>query len=155
MNGVLCSQSSPIRGFAGLPRENRQCDVLALRCIVEVLRFRTCYTLSVSFATIFRGLSVCCVVEDLLSRNQQWFVLRGFEAINLEMGQFYERDSGTSDAWKSTAKKRRSSGSFYSVRRNSITNVTKNTLAFIRHQRWKLYILRRCVIMLITDGREK
>nr|PNR31093.1 hypothetical protein PHYPA_027409 [Physcomitrium patens] len=71
------------------------------------------------------------------------------------MGQFYERDSGTSDAWKSTAKKRRSSGSFYSVRSNSITNVTKNTLAFIRHQRGKLYILRRCVIMLITVAREK
>lgn len=74
------------------------------------------------------------------------------------MGQCYGRESGISDdsdSWKNTAKKRRPSGGFYSLHGNCISNGTKNTLAFIRHQRGKLYIVRRCVTMLISIAREK
>jgi hypothetical protein len=69
-----------------------------------------------------------------------------------KMGQCYGREAATSDesdSWKNTAGKRRSTGGIYSLHTNCISNGTKNTLALIRHQRGKLYIVRQCVTMLL------
>lgn len=44
---------------------------------------------------------------------------------------------------------RSSSRGFYSLRNNCLLNGTKNTLAYIKQQRGKLYIVRRCVTMLL------
>lgn len=70
------------------------------------------------------------------------------------MGQCYGREGLTSDecdSWKSTTtgKRRSISRGLYSLHSNCLSNGTKNTLAFIRHQRGKLYIVRRCVTMLL------
>jgi hypothetical protein len=67
----------------------------------------------------------------------------------------FGRDGGTSDesdSWKSSAGKRGSGGEFYSLHHNNcLSNAAKSTLSFIKHQRGKLYIVRRCVTMLLWD----
>lgn len=65
------------------------------------------------------------------------------------------RDGGSSDeseSWKSDSGRRESNGGFYSLHHNNcLSNAAKSTLSFIKHQRGKLYIVRRCVIMLLWD----
>lgn len=76
------------------------------------------------------------------------------------MGQCYGREgitSDESDSWTNTAgksRRSRSSRGFYSLHNNCLSNGAKNTLAFIRHQRGKLYIVRRCVTMLLWHKHE-
>lgn len=67
-----------------------------------------------------------------------------------EMGQCYGRECATGgETWKYGAGKSSSTGSFYSLHNNCISNGTKNSLTFIKQQRAKLYIVRRCVTMLL------
>ncbi|KAG0557449.1 hypothetical protein M758_11G126800 [Ceratodon purpureus] len=58
-----------------------------------------------------------------------------------------------SDSWKSGGGKRGSEdGGFYSLHHNNcLSNAAKNTISFVKHQRGKLYIVRRCVTMLLWD----
>lgn len=66
------------------------------------------------------------------------------------MGQCYGRECTTGgETWKNTAGKSSSTGSFYSLHNNCISNGTKNSLTFIKQQRAKLYIVRRCITMLL------